>query len=136
VGWILVLSGALGLVHAFRAAKWKGFLLSLLWALLSLGVGIALLVYPFTGMLSLTLLITVFFLAGGTLRIVQALRLRPADYWGWLLASGILALLLGGLILAQWPMAATWVIGVLVGIDLIFAGWTSALLGMAARRPA
>ena len=134
VGWILMLTGVVGLVHAFRAARWKGFALSLLWALLSLGVGIALLVYPFTGMASLTLLVGAFFLAGGILRIIQAMRLRPADYWGWLLTSGILALLLGGLILAQWPMAATWVLGVLVGIDLIFAGWTAAILGVAAGR--
>jgi uncharacterized membrane protein HdeD (DUF308 family) len=133
VGSVLTISGALSLVHAFRAARWKGFLLSLLGALLSLAVGILLLVYPMTGILSLTLVVGAFFLAGGTLRVMLALRLRPVDHWGWLLASGLLALALGVLILLQWPQAAVWVIGVLVGIDLIFAGWSSIFLSMAAR---
>jgi uncharacterized membrane protein HdeD (DUF308 family) len=136
IGWILAISGALGIVQAFRVAKWKGFLLSLLGALLSLGVGAVLLLYPFAGIVSLTLLIAALFLVGGAFRILLAFRVRPLDHWGWLLVSGILALVLAILILAQWPEAAAWVIGVLVGIDLIFSGWTLMLLAMAARQPA
>lgn len=136
IGWILVISGVVGIVHAFRSAKWKGFLFSLLGALLSLGVGIVLLLYPFKGILSLTLLIAAFFLAGGVFRILLALRLRPADHWAWLLASGILALVLAVLTLAQWPAAAAWMMGLLIGIDRIFAGWTSIMLAMAGPRSA
>lgn len=134
VGWILAISGVLGIVQAFRASRWKGFLWSLLGALLALGVGILLLFYPLTGILSLTFLLTVFFISGGILRIILAFRLRPHDHWGWLLVSGILALLLAALILSRWPVAAAWVIGLLVGIDLIFTGLTSVMLSMAARR--
>ena len=134
IGWILAISGVLGIVQAFRASKWKGFLWSLLSALLALGVGTLLLFYPLTGILSLTFLLIVFFISGGILRIILAFRLRPHDHWAWLLVSGILALLLAVLILSQWPVAAAWLIGLLVGIDLIFTGLTSVMLSLVARR--
>jgi uncharacterized membrane protein HdeD (DUF308 family) len=134
IGWILVISGALGLVYAFRASRRAGLFFSLLGALLSLGVGVVLLAYPLSGVLTVTLLIALLFATGGVFRILLALQLRPLDHWGWMLVSGILALILAGLILTQWPEAATWVIGVLLGIDLIFAGWTSIFLSLSARR--
>ena len=120
-------------MHAFRAARWKGFILAMMGALLSLGIGI-LLLYPLTGILSLTLVIAVFFMAGGLFRILLAFRLRPLDHWGWLLVSGILSLLLAAIILTQWPTAAAWLLGLLVGIDLMFSGWTLLMLGIAAAR--
>ena len=134
LGWILLANGALGIVHAFRASRWNGFMLAMLAALLSLGIGILLLLYPLTGILSLTLVIAVFFMAGGLFRILLAFRLRPLDHWGWLLVSGILSLLLAAIILTQWPTAAAWLLGLLVGIDLMFSGWTLLMLGIAAAR--
>lgn len=134
IGWVLLFSGIAGIVHAFSTRKWNGFVLSLLIALLSLGVGIVLLIYPLTGLLSLTLLITAFFLAGGIIRIVLALKLRPFDHWGWLLFGGILDLILATLIITQWPEAAALIVGLLVGIDLIFTGWIMLLLASATHR--
>lgn len=133
VGWILVLYGVLGVIHALRNARWNGYLFSLFGALLALCAGALLVFYPMTGVLSLTLLIVVFFLAAGTFRVLLALRLRPADHWGWLLVSGLLAITLAILIVVQWPEAAAWIIGLMLGIDLIFAGSASILLAMAAR---
>jgi uncharacterized membrane protein HdeD (DUF308 family) len=136
IGWILVISGLAGILQAYRSARWKGFLLTLLGALLALAVGALLLLYPLTGALSLTLLIAAFFLTGGGLRVLLALKVRPLDQWGWMLASGVLALAIAVLILVQWPEAAAWIIGLLVGVDLIFGGWTSIMLALAAREPA
>ncbi len=136
IGWIFAISGVVGLVHSFRAPKWKGSLLSMLGALLAIAVGILLLVYPFAGMASLTLLITAFFFVSGFMRIALAFRLRPHDQWGWALFSGIIAVLLAVVILVQLPEAAIWVVGVLVGVDLIFSGWASIAMSMAARRNA
>jgi uncharacterized membrane protein HdeD (DUF308 family) len=136
IGWVLTLSGGIQLVHGFRNTKWRGFIFSLFGALLSLGVGIMLLIYPLTGVLSLTLLIAVFLIADGLFRILLALRLRPFDHWAWLLLSGVLGLGLALIILSQWPQAAAWIIGLLVGIDLVFAGWTTMMLATAARRSA
>lgn len=123
IGWIFVISGAFGIVHAFGVRKWKGFLFSLLGAVLSLAIGIVLLFYPMAGMLSLTLLLAAFFFVSGIFRVIMAFSLRPADHWGWLLVSGILAFVLAILVMMQWPTSATWFIGVLVGIDFIFSGW-------------
>lgn len=136
IGWILLLSGFLGLINSFRNAKWRGFSLSLLAALLSIAIGILLLAFPLTGMLTLTLLVAALFVAGGVLRIALALRLRPLDHWGWMLASGVLALLFAVVIVSQWPQAAAWVIGLVVGVDLVFAGMILMMLASAARRPA
>ena len=133
VGWVLVVNGVVAIWHAWGARGWRGFGLSLLAGLLSLAVGLALLLYPVPGVLSLTLLVAAFLSAEGMLRVILAVRLRPLDYWGMLLASGILSILLGVLILSQWPEAAAWLIGVLVGIDLVAAGLVAVLLSMASR---
>lgn len=133
IGWALVIIGAMGIVSAFQAAKWKGFLLSLLSALLALGIGVLLLLFPLPGILSLTLLVAAYLIVSGILRIFLAFRLRPLDHWGWHLIGGSLALVLALLILTQWPEAATWIIGLLVGVDLIFSGWTLIMLAVATR---
>lgn len=134
VGWILVISGLIGAAQALRTNQWRGFGFSLLSALLSLVVGTMLLLFPYTGVLSLTLLVALFFAAGGIFRIMLAVRLRPLDNWGWLMVSGILSLTLAVIILTQWPEAATWVVGVLVGIDLIFSGLILIMIASMARR--
>lgn len=136
VGWVLLVNGVLAIWHAWSARHWRGFGLSMLSGLLSLAVGLALLLYPATGVLSLTLLVAVFLIAEGVLRAVLAFRLRPLDHWGTLLASGALSVVLGLLILSQWPEAAAWLIGVLVGVDLVAAGVVAILLAMAARTAA
>lgn len=133
VGWILLISGGLGLVNALRTPKWRGFTFSLLGAALSLAIGLLLLAYPLTGVLSLTLVMAAFFAAGGTLRVMLALKLRPLDHWGWLLASGVLALALAALILVQWPLASARVIGLLVGVDLAAAGVVLIMLARTVR---
>ncbi|MDA3868985.1 MAG: HdeD family acid-resistance protein [Gammaproteobacteria bacterium] len=134
IGWIFVISGAFGIVHAFGVRKWKGFSFSLLGAVLSLAIGIILLFYPMAGMLSLTLLLAAFFLVSGIFRVILAFSLRPADHWGWLMVSGVLAFVLAILVMMQWPTSATWFIGVLVGIDLIFSGWMFLTMSIMVRR--
>jgi uncharacterized membrane protein HdeD (DUF308 family) len=134
IGAVLTIAGIAQLVHAFGVRRWRGFLVTLLSALLSLAVGTLLLFYPVPGVLSLTLLVGVFLLAGGALKILLSLRLRPLAGWSWLLFAGVLAVLLGVLILWLWPSAAAWVPGVLVGADLVFSGWWMFLLALALRR--
>jgi uncharacterized membrane protein HdeD (DUF308 family) len=66
-------------------------------------------------------------------RIAMALRLRPAQGWGWLLFDGTLAVILAVLIWAQWPSSALWVLGLLVGINFLFTGWSLIMIAIAAR---
>lgn len=136
LGTVLLGSGAMQILHALRASKWKGFLLSLTGGVVAFGVGVVMHAYPFEGILSLNFLTASFLTAIGVLRIVLALQLRPADHWSWLLGSGIAALILAAVILPQWPLGAAWIFGLLVGIDLLFAGWASIMLAGAARRTA
>ena len=133
LGWLLVISGIAEGIHAFMVKEWRGFLLELLSAVLYLGVGLLLLVDPLKGALALTLILAVFLLVEGIFKIITALRVRDHRGWGWLLASGIVSVVLGVLIWKQWPTSGLWVIGLLVGIQLLFTGWSLVMLALVAR---
>ena len=133
LGWLLVISGIAEGIHAFMVKEWRGFLLELLSAVLYLGVGLMLLVDPLKGAVALTLILAVFLLVEGIFKIITALRVRDHRGWGWLLASGIVSVILGVLIWAQWPASGLWVIGLLVGIQLLFTGWSLVMLALVAR---
>jgi uncharacterized membrane protein HdeD (DUF308 family) len=133
LGWILVIGGVAEGIHAFMAQGWRGFLFELLSAILYLVVGVLLLVNPVGGALALTVVLAVFLIVEGIFKIVMALRVRDHGGWGWLLASGILSLVLGFLIWAEWPASGLWIIGLLVGIQLLFTGWSLVMLALAAR---
>jgi uncharacterized membrane protein HdeD (DUF308 family) len=96
-------------------------------------VGIVLLVAPLQGALALTIVLAVFLLVEGVFKIITAFRVRDHRGWGWLLASGIVSVILGLLIWAQWPASGLWVIGLLVAIQLLFTGWSLVMLALAAR---
>jgi uncharacterized membrane protein HdeD (DUF308 family) len=133
LGWLLVISGIAEGIHAFMVKEWRGFLLELLSAVLYLGVGLLLLIDPLKGALALTLILAVFLLVEGIFKIITALRVRDHRGWGWLLASGIVSVVLGVLIWKQWPTSGLWVIGLLVGIQLLFTGWSLVMLALVAR---
>lgn len=134
VGAVLAAAGATHLVHALQATRWRRRTLFFVSGLLSLGVGGMLVVRPVDGALSLTLLLGLFLLAAGSVRGFMAIALRPHDYWGVLLASGVLAAALGAWLLAAWPEAAGWLLGLVVGADLLVAGAWLVALGRAVRR--
>jgi len=131
VGMVLIIAGVGQLVHAISMPRWRGFFITLLGALLALAVGALVLFYPLSGILSLTLLVATFLLVGGVLKMILAFRLRPDLNWNWLLFAGGLAVVLGLVILSQWPFSAAWILGVLVGVDLVSSGWW--MLAIAAR---
>jgi uncharacterized membrane protein HdeD (DUF308 family) len=133
LGWILVIGGIAEAIHAFMARGWGGFLLELLSAILYLVVGVLLLVNPVGGALALTIVLAVFLIVEGIFKIMMAMRVRDHRGWGWLLASGVLSVILGVLIWAEWPASGLWVIGLLVGIQLLFTGWSLVMLALAAR---
>jgi uncharacterized membrane protein HdeD (DUF308 family) len=122
LGWIFVIGGIAEILHAFRLRRASGFFMSLLIALITLTVGVLLLVFPLSGVLTLTLVVGLFFTVGGALRIIHAFQWRPLSGWTWLLVGGLLEVLLGILVLSQVPAAAAWILGLLVGIDLAFLG--------------
>jgi uncharacterized membrane protein HdeD (DUF308 family) len=70
----------------------------------------------------------------GIFQIILGFRLRPHDGWGWIVASGVIALIVGILIYIQWPMSSGYAIGTLAGISLAFTGWSYVAIALAARR--
>jgi uncharacterized membrane protein HdeD (DUF308 family) len=132
-GWLLILSGVVHLVRAFRTRGWEGVALQLLIGILQVAVGVLILAHPATGAASLTLLLAALFLVSGLFRIGFAVMTRIHG-WGWQVLSGLIAFVLGMLISAGWPASSMWVIGTFISIDLIFGGWSFIMLALAARQ--
>ena len=124
IGWILIVAGAFLVAGAFAAVSIGSVVLRLLWAFLTVIVGIWLVVEPHNGTLTLTFVLGVYFLFMGVTRIAVAFSSRGQQGAGLVGLSGFAGLLIGILVLAEFPSSADWAIGLLVGIDLIFAGWT------------
>ena len=133
LGWLLVIGGVIEAMQAFWQRQWGGFFLHLLGGVLYVIVGLMVVVNPQVGALALTLLMALFFLIAGAFRIIGSLTMRFPE-WRWVLLNGIVTFLLGLLIWKQWPSSAFWVIGLFIGIDLIFTGWSWVMLSLTARR--
>lgn len=134
-GWILLLSGVIGLLTTFRARQVPGFTWSLLSALLGVIAGALLLWWPLQGVLSLTAVLIAFLLVEGVVSIMYALEHRSglSGRWGWMLASGFLDVFLGGILLLGLPGTALWALGLLIGINMLFGGWALILMALHAR---
>ncbi len=124
IGWILIFVGAFLVAGAFMAHSIGSVVLRLLWAALTVIVGVYLVVEPHNGTLTLTLVLGLYFIFMGVTRVTAAFLGRGQQGAGLVGLSGVLGLLIGALVLAKFPSSADWAIGLLVGIDLIFAGWT------------
>jgi len=124
IGWILLIVGAFLVAAAFSAHSVGTVLWRLFWAALTVIVGVWLIVEPHNGTLTLTLVLGIYFLLMGISRITVAFLGRGQPNAGLVGLSGVCGLLIGILVLAKFPSSADWAIGLLVGIDLIFAGWT------------
>ena len=135
VGWLFLLSGIVGLASMFLAPNVQAFLWMLLTAALSLFVGVMLLWHPTEGAVSLTMVLTAFFIVEGIVQIVASLNYRDVfpELWGWMLASGIADLILAALIIKGWPSTATWALGLIVGINLITSGVAVVMVAMAGK---
>ncbi len=131
-GVLLLVAGVTEVIHAILVRNWRGFALHLLTAGLYLIVGLFMIEDPVRAASVLTLLIAAGFLVGGGLRIIFALVERFHS-WAWVVLHGVIDLVLGGIILSGWPGSALWVIGLFLGIDLIFQGWSWVILGLTVR---
>jgi uncharacterized membrane protein HdeD (DUF308 family) len=130
-GWLFLISGIMGLITTFWMRQAPGFWWALLSAVLGIGAGLVLLAWPLSGVLSLTLVLIVFFTIEGVASIMFALEHKRelSGRWGFMLASGVVDLIVAGIVLTGLPGTAAWAIGLLVGINMVFGG--SALIAMA-----
>lgn len=128
-GWLLIFGGAIEFIDSFLVGHWTGVFLHLLAAVSLIILGILFVTRPLLSAEVVTLMMAFFFLVVGLYQIIGSLWFHTQG-WGWQLSDGILSALMGGLLLAQWPMSGLWVIGLFVGIHLLMSGfgWTSLAL--------
>ncbi len=121
-GILLVVVGVFEVARGVSMRGVANIAMNLLFGALALAAGLFLLFFPLGGILTLTVVLSWFFLLGGGLKIAAAFHLRPLNGWGWLAFSGVISVILGGLLLLGLPGTATWALGLLFGIDLVFLG--------------
>jgi uncharacterized membrane protein HdeD (DUF308 family) len=138
LGWLFLISGVVGLVTTFQARQAPGFGWSLLSAVIGILAGVALIGWPLSGAVSLTLVAIIFFAVEGFATIMYALEHKRelSGRWGWMLVSGIVDLFLAAIIFAGLPGTAAWAIGLLVGINMMFGGIALIMMALHAREAA
>ena len=131
LGWLFLFSGVMGLVTTFMMRNAPGFWWALISAALGVLVGAMLLAQPAQGAVTLTYVLVAFFIIEGVVSIMYALEHKRelSGRWGFMLVSGIVDLMLAGMIIGGLPSTAAWALGLLVGINMMFGG--IALIGMA-----
>lgn len=131
IALLLIFAGITQVVHSFQI---KGLGQTALWAIMGIlyiVTGVVAIYNPILASSALTLMMAILLLVGGTVQIMGALHNRHIPQWGWLLCSGIITFILGLLIVVEWPSNSVWVLGLFLGLDLIFQGWAYISIGIA-----
>lgn len=138
LGWILLFAGVLGLVATWRARGAPGFGWALVSALAAIVAGVLVLWDPLAGLVSLTSLLTAYFIVDGIFMIVLAIahRRELSGRWEWILVNGIIDLILAAVIIAGLPGTLAWALGLIVGIDFVYGGTALVALALAAHKSA
>ncbi len=136
IGITLLAAGVSMLIFAFQAPSLGKILLKLLFAGLTIAVGIAILSQPGIALAKLTLILGAFFVVDGFFGFIVAWNMKPEQGWGWMTVNAFVTIALGVMILKGWPEASLFVIGILVGIRLVFAGITMLAMGSLGRQVA
>jgi uncharacterized membrane protein HdeD (DUF308 family) len=137
LGWLLLFGGASGLAATFSEGRHAhGFGWHLLISVVYVFAGLSLLISPVAGVVTLTIVLAAYLLAGGVVRIIMSFGYRRAapGAWFWVLLSGIIDIVLAFIIMSGMPGTATWVLGLLVGINLLMMGFSIVMVTLAVRR--
>jgi uncharacterized membrane protein HdeD (DUF308 family) len=132
-GIFLLIAGVLQLVQAIKCRGWRSVLWHVVIAILYVVAGLDIIEDPLRASALLTLLLGGALIGIGVVRIVMALQWRGFKNWIWPLIGGIAAIILGFMILTQWPISGFWVIGLFVSIEMIFSGWSYIIIALGAR---
>ena len=136
LGWLFLIGGVVGAVTTLTARRAPGFWWSLLSAAITIIAGLLLIGWPLGGAISLTVVLAAFLIADGiaTMLFAYEHRRHLSGRWGWLFLNGMIDLLLAAIIIWLLPLAAVWVLGLIIGIDFIFGGASLAGMAVAAHR--
>jgi uncharacterized membrane protein HdeD (DUF308 family) len=134
LGWLLILSGVVQGLGLIGAGQVPHFWLQLISVILAVLIGFLFLRDPEQGLMTVTLLLIVFFMMEGMSKVVFALTIRPFPNWGWVLASGLVGIALSIILLASMPVTAMWLVGLLLGLQLVSVGASIAYLAWQVRQ--
>ena len=136
LGWLFLMAGIVGVVATLRARQAPGFAWSLLSACVALVAGGVLLWNPLRGLVTLTLVLVFFFVFDGIFIIALAIVHRRAlsGKWEWMLANGVIDLVLAAIVISGLPGTLAWALGLIVGVDMIFGGATLVAMALEARK--
>lgn len=132
-GALLIVGGVFQVLDAVGCHGWKSIVWHVVIGLLYVAAGVIVVLNPVAAALSLTLALGIILIAVGILRAIMSFELKPAPGWFWALLSGLVSIVLGGMILAEWPQTGFWIIGLFIAVELIFNGWTYLFVAFAAR---
>jgi uncharacterized membrane protein HdeD (DUF308 family) len=133
LGIFLFAGGILQAVHAFKSAGWKSVSVQLVFAILYIGAAIYVWAFPIPALEAITLWLAAIFFLTGFLRLIAAFQHRHFGEWFWLALSAAISILMGVLIMNNFPSASLWLPGLLIAIELLLQGWTLLFLGFAAK---
>jgi uncharacterized membrane protein HdeD (DUF308 family) len=136
VGIILIATGVAQFLYAFQSPSFGAGVLRFMFSVLAVLAGISLVSQPAAGLATITLFLAAWFFVDGVWALISGFRWRPQPGWGWMAFSGILSIVLGVMIYRQFPESAVWLVGVLVGIRLVFSGMTMIMMGTVTRKVA
>jgi uncharacterized membrane protein HdeD (DUF308 family) len=136
LGALCLVTGAIAIFQAVFGKSSAHRFLSSLSAVIRIAAGSALLFFPIAGVAALTLIVAAVFLTEGIVCLVTSVRMRSNPAWVWLMLNGVVALLLGGMIYAKWPLDSAGILGILYGIQSLFSGSAMLMMGLSAGSPA
>ena len=134
LGWLILFNGVAQLVHAFQSRGVGHIAWKLLVAVVYLVAGLYLVFHPGLGIVSLTLVLAIFFFFEGVVDVVAYFSVRKMGGSGWMLLDGIITLILSLMIWRHWPASSLWVIGVLIGISMLMTGTSRLMMALALRK--
>jgi uncharacterized membrane protein HdeD (DUF308 family) len=132
LGIILVAGGLVQAFTSFWAGGWRGFFVQLILGILYAVAGTMMIRHPAIAAEAVTLLLALSYIAGGLIRLAFAVTHRVVG-GGWILLNGVITFALGLMIWSKWPWDSLLVVGLFLGIDLVFLGWSWVMLGFAVR---
>lgn len=134
LGVLLLIAGASQTFDVLKSKEWKGAMSHILVAMLYIAAGGLIIYDPLLASSLITAAIAGVLIVIGALRLWMAMLLRAGEGWGWFFLAGLASLVLGILILLQWPVSGIWFIGLFISIELIICGWTYVFFAFSLRR--
>ncbi len=130
---LLLFGGIVHLFNAFSGKKGATFVLSAILSILLIVAAVLLLIHPVYSVMAITLMLSIYLFVQGVIQIIASFALRPLKSWGWILFTGIVAILLAIVIWTNWPVSGVSFLGIIFGINLIVWGFSEIMIAISVK---